>query len=237
MYKSSKGNIKITHLLPILRMTKVIALTADAVDGAKEKFLNAGFDEYVPKPIDKNFLNQVITKLLNDNVPSENKKVINQQSNTLFSDIPSELLDMSKSLDEIKIDPASLNSKNNSEELMNNKNDINYLKANDIDVDSSIELLGGIEDYNDTLDEFMANIKTRKEKLEQYKNNKDMENYAIEVHALKSDSKYLGFTKLAEISLNHEMKSKANDIEYIINNYDELMNELNSILNIINKYL
>ncbi len=217
--------------------TKVIALTADAVDGAKEKFLNAGFDEYIPKPIDKSFLDKVITKLLNDNVPSENKKVINQQSNTLFSDIPSELLDMSKSLDEIKIDTASLNSKNNSEELMNNKNDINYLKANDIDVDSSIELLGSIEDYNDTLDEFMANITTRKEKLEQYKNDKDMKNYAIEVHALKSDSKYLGFTKLAEIALNHEMKSKANDIEYIINNYDELMNELNSILNIINKYL
>lgn len=35
-----------------------------------------------------------------------------------------------------------------------------------------------------------------------------MANYAIEVHALKSDSKYFGFTRLAELALDQEMKSK-----------------------------
>lgn len=44
--------------------TPVIALTADAGDGSREKFLNAGFNEYIPKPINKRLLNEVIDKLL-----------------------------------------------------------------------------------------------------------------------------------------------------------------------------
>ena len=53
-----------------------------------------------------------------------------------------------------------------------------------------------------------------------------MENYAILVHAIKGDSKYLGFTKLAEMSLNHELKAKENDSQYVNDNYDLLINEL-----------
>lgn len=219
--------------------TKVIALTADAVEGAREKFLSAGFDEYVQKPIDKKFLNQVINNLLNDNLVSNYKETNTIQNKELFNDIPSELLDMSKPLDQIKINPDSLRfeEKNNDKELVTNKKDINYLRENDINIDSSIELLGSIDDYNDTLEEFLNNINERITKLEKFKNEKDMENYAIEVHALKSDSKYLGFKKLAELALNHEMKSKENDIDYIINNYDELMSELNRILEIVKKYI
>ena len=43
---------------------KVIALTADAVEGAREKFLKAGFDEYISKPIDRKNLDGVIKKLI-----------------------------------------------------------------------------------------------------------------------------------------------------------------------------
>ena len=64
-----------------------------------------------------------------------------------------------------------------------------------------------------------------------------MGNYAILVHAMKSDSKYLGFTKLAELSLNHEMESKANNLEYIIQNYDELIAEANRIIKVVKEYL
>ena len=63
-----------------------------------------------------------------------------------------------------------------------------------------------------------------------------MPNYAILVHAMKSDSKYLGFTKLAELSFNHEMASKGNDKKYVDDNYEELMNEANRIISLIKKY-
>ena len=114
---------------------------------------------------------------------------------------------------------------------------IDFLKENGVDVDSGIELLGDIETYNDILNEFITNNEERLTKIEKYKNNKDMENYAIEVHALKGDSKYLGFTKLAELALNHQLKSEENNIDYVNNNYEELVEEAKRILSISKEYL
>jgi len=65
----------------------------------------------------------------------------------------------------------------------------------------------------------------------------DMPNYAIAVHALKSDSKYFGFNKLAEMAYNHEMKSKANDEEYVNGNFEELEREFIRITMIVENYL
>ena len=61
--------------------------------------------------------------------------------------------------------------------------------------------------------------------------------YRFDGHALKSDSKYLGFKKLAQLSYNHEFKGKEDNIEYIKNNYDSLMNELNRIIKIVKNYI
>ena len=44
--------------------TKVIVLTANAVNGAKEKYLEAGFDEYLSKPIDVRQLEALLLKTL-----------------------------------------------------------------------------------------------------------------------------------------------------------------------------
>ena len=64
-----------------------------------------------------------------------------------------------------------------------------------------------------------------------------MPNYAIEVHALKSDSKYLGLTKLAELALNHELKSKENDLQYVEEHYQELLEKVEAKKQIIQEYL
>lgn len=42
----------------------IVVLTADVVDNAKEKFISAGFDDYLGKPIDTNLLEGVLLKFL-----------------------------------------------------------------------------------------------------------------------------------------------------------------------------
>ncbi len=44
--------------------TPVIALTANAVVGAKEQYLEAGFDDYLSKPVDYHALEAMILEYL-----------------------------------------------------------------------------------------------------------------------------------------------------------------------------
>ncbi len=174
--------------------TPVIALTADAIQGKSNKYLEVGFDDYLSKPIDKNELNKILSKL--------------------FS-----ITKLEEKVEEV----GSMN--------------MDYLKENGINVDASLELLGDKEMYDDTLKEFISESKERIPRLQMNKEKEDLVNYEIDVHAMKSDSKYLGFTKLAEMSYDHELKAKDNDINYINEHFDELIKEADRILNIVNTYL
>ncbi|MEE3343258.1 MAG: Hpt domain-containing protein [Bacilli bacterium] len=114
--------------------------------------------------------------------------------------------------------------------------DIEFLKSNDIDVDGAIEILGDIDMYNETLKDFLDLSGERLKNIEKYKNEGNLEEYAVEVHAMKGDSKYLGFTKLAELALEHQLKSQDGDMAYVNDNYDDLINEANRVINICNEY-
>lgn len=111
------------------------------------------------------------------------------------------------------------------------------LRSYGVNLESSLELLGDMDMYNDTIKDFYKESETRLKNIKQYKEVGDMSNYAILVHAMKSDSKYLGFTKLAELSYNHEMASKSNDIDYVNEHYDELMKEASKIIDLARKYI
>ena len=115
--------------------------------------------------------------------------------------------------------------------------DRNYLESNGIDVNHALELLGDMEMYNMTINDFMTEIDDKWSRINTYKENEDMENYAIDVHSLKSDCKYLGFMKLADISYQHELKSKENDVEFILNHFSELEEEYYKMYDIAKKYV
>ena len=44
--------------------TPIVALTANALDGDKEKYLAIGMDAYLPKPMDLKELNQVLQNFI-----------------------------------------------------------------------------------------------------------------------------------------------------------------------------
>ncbi len=115
--------------------------------------------------------------------------------------------------------------------------DMKILTMHGVDVEKGLELLGDMEMYNSILNDFLSGYQDRMERIEEYKNASDMQNYAIEVHSLKSDSKYLGFMKLADLAYQHEMNSKAGDITFVINNYQALIIEANKTYNIAKEYM
>ena len=179
----------------------VVILTANAISGMKEKYLEEGFNDYLAKPIDKIELKRVLNHYLSKS--NENLKIIKEEK-------------------EIK---------------ENNNNDINFLEENGIDIKSSLQLLGDIDTYNETVKDFIEENKKRLPQMQNLLKSKNLSEYAVLAHAIKSDSKYLGFTKLAELSLNQELKGKENNYEEITNGLKEYLNEISRITKVIEKYL
>lgn len=108
-----------------------------------------------------------------------------------------------------------------------------YLRRNGVNVDKALELLGDMNMYEVTLKDFLNSIDKKWENIKKYKEEGDLTNYSIEVHSLKSDCKYLGFTKLANISFLHELKSKDGDKEYIDKHFSDLEDAYNVAIKIM----
>lgn len=193
----------------------IVVLTANAIVGARENYLKEGFDDYLSKPINK----QELVRVLKTFIKLDDNTGVEKTIPTVTETQPVETLETLEVEETVK---------NHTKE---------YLVSNGIDVDAGLKFLGDMEMYDDTMREFMEAINDRINKLTTYKNTLDMANYAIEAHALKSDSKYLGFTKLIDLALSHELKAKENDSQYVTDNFDSLMSELNSVLAVIKNYM
>ena len=115
--------------------------------------------------------------------------------------------------------------------------DKTMLINNGIDVNKSLELFGDMEMYDETLSEFLESVDDKVNSLTLYKENSDMHNYAILAHSLKSDARYLGFTKLAELSLQHEIAGKDNNVDFVYSNFDDLIKEVKRIISVVCTYM
>ena len=181
----------------------VVALTANAISGMKERYLSLGFDDYLAKPINKDHLYKVLRKYLTENT-----------------------------------NPLSVHTvKETVSEIPDNTHNREYLESMGVDINHGLELLGDMEMYDMTIAEFYKEFPDKIKKIEEFKNANDMPNYAILVHAMKSDSKYLGFMDLADIAYKHEMASKENNVSFVNENYEQLKREALKIYNITKEYI
>ncbi|MBE6157449.1 MAG: response regulator [Firmicutes bacterium] len=229
--------------------TPVVALTANAITGMKDKYLEAGFDDYLAKPIEKNQLIIVLNKIL-DNKPHNTAATLMSKTKTdLPKDItPAELteeeLSQTQKLRPIKEEVETLDVPTESD-IEVEGNDVStsdetydeaYLRKNGVDMDNALELLGDMEMYNDTLKDYLSEIDNKLEELRGYKESNDMPNYSVLVHSMKSDAKYLGFMKFAEVAYEHELKSKEGNSDFVNGDFARLEEELNKVLKIAKEY-
>lgn len=179
--------------------SKVLALTADAVAGAEEKYVEQGFAGYIAKPFSQDQIKSKLDKLFGSKSQMNETEKIEEKA------------------DDISLDET-------------------YLLNNGIDYKMGLENFSDLATYKGMLMEWIKDADERIMKIKNFKNDRDMKNYAIEVHSLKSDSKYLGFKRLAELAYDHEMKSKEDDEKYIQNNFYDLEAEYNRICSIVKRY-
>lgn len=193
--------------------TPVVALTANAITGMREKYIGDGFDDYLAKPIEKDEMIRVFATLLH---------LKDSQTGELFN--TTEILDVSESVNTSDV--------SFSEQVYNE----DYLRSHGVDIDHALDLLGDMEMYHMTLRDYLEEIDEKLANLKKYLEEKDMENYAILVHSMKSDAKYLGFMSFADIAYQHELKSKEKDFTYCKDHFEELEKELHKFLDIAREY-
>lgn len=115
--------------------------------------------------------------------------------------------------------------------------DSEYLIKNGVDLKQSLELLGDLSFYNETLQAFLEENENRVPQIEKYREECNMPEFAILVHSLKSDAKYLGFNELAELAYEQEVASKANNLEEVNEKFKNLLDAIDKYTKIATTYL
>ncbi len=110
------------------------------------------------------------------------------------------------------------------------------LEKRGVDVKASLEFWGDMESYEENLKELRDSLSSKLDNILYYKNNQDWSNYAILAHSIKSEAKYLGFMKEAEVFLAHELSGKESNGEFINANFEEFKKTVQSIIEVIDEY-
>ena len=218
----------------------IIALTANAVVGAKETYLNAGFDDYLSKPIEVDKLEEKLEKYLPKDIvtwKAKDEPKEGSQDHKPKEDIlefaPSEgaegdgIMEFAPTggdgADDI-LEFAPEESDNSSQRVLSVDEKIGQIREMGISVDDGMTYCAGDKEfYVDMLKEYIDSYEEKSQQLNKLFRTKEWSQYQIYVHALKSTSRTIGANDLSELARSMEEASSKGDGEYIGKYHDKLM--------------
>ena len=163
----------------------IIALTANAVEGTAEMFINEGMNDFVTKPIEM----RVIISKLHKWLPPEK---------------------IEKNRDK-KMNAARLNA-NRDNKASQTTTDISI---EGLDVKRAMEFLGNENLFWSVLKEYYRVIDKKCAMIQEYEQKEQWKEYTVEVHALKSASKQIGALDLAQVAEQMEAAGNAGNAALI----------------------
>ena len=187
--------------------TPVIALTANAVAGAREFYMKEGFQDYLTKPIDADKFESILIKYLPDNIVYMMKK--QTQAGDQGQENEAEIVSLENKLGGIGF---------------NVRNGLKYM-GNDMKL------------YGKVLQDFHLILKEKEDALRDFLKKRDMPGYAIIVHSLKGNARNVGADDLADEAFELEKMSKAGQLEDVEVRSPILFNLMKNIRKDLKAYL
>ena len=187
----------------------IVALTANAVSSAKEMFLSVGFDGFVSKPIELVELERVLKRVLPKSAITYERKPETVQGSL----VETAEVESTKTVGG-EADPFS-----------------EKLAACGVDVSCGIRYSAGDEDfYHVLLEQYVKEASDKLEKMQRFFAEKDLKNYQIVVHALKSTSRTIGNSVLSDHAKELEDAAKAGDYDFIAGHQEAVLGEYRAVV-------
>ena len=199
--------------MPNARDTVFIVLTANAVSGAREQYLDAGFHDYISKPVDGIKLERVVKSYL----PKE-------MVTNISDDSPS--AEEAKTEEETSVNPET------------DKILVKLRRIPNLSVEDGIINCGGEEAFLNVINVFHQTAIQKALDIENSFNSNDIGDYTIRVHALKSASRIIGASVLSNLAKDLEKAGKEGNTDLIQKKTPTLLSmfrELDFKLNVLNK--
>lgn len=180
--------------------TPVIMLTANAIVGAKEEYIEAGFTDYLTKPIRETELLEMILKYLPEELVCEHGgQGIEKSQDAQDMEQPEAGGEGAEPLQRLE-------------------------QLEGLDVKTGLTYCMNEEDfYIEMLQEFLQADKASQ--LKHFLAEEDWDNYRTTVHALKSTSLTIGAAHLSGEAKALEMAAKEGNMDYIRSHHDGVMDE------------
>lgn len=205
----------------------VIALTANAVAGAKEMLIAEGFQDFLSKPVEIASMHRILEKYLPDAkkiYDFEDDATDVQSGEAVHNDHEHEIV-----YEQLQNPQASVNEPGAETAQEDTAADINEKQGT--------LYCGSLEDFEDILKIHYEDYEENSQKIQAFYVSKDWKNYVILVHGLKSSMKSVGIMKLSDMCLELEIAGKENRIDYILKNHDAMMAEYARIHDVIGNRL
>ena len=175
----------------VLVRTVMVALTANAIDGAKEYLIDNGFDYYLSKPLIKDALEEVLQQIMQSGRISCGTQAVDTETSDRDQAGVIPTNDLQRELAQYRIDFNT---------------GLGYCNG-----DTTI--------YYEILNLALETYPEKRQKLQEHYVNKRYSDYMIEVHGLKSSMMILGATDLAAMAEKQEHSLNDGDTGYLNETY------------------
>lgn len=164
------------------RRTVYVALTANAIQGSREYYLNEGFDDYLSKPVDVEKLEALIMQYL--------------PADRLFPAVQGIASDAAEAADDAGdcgADAADDSAGGDADGAFLSR----YRALDGVDVGAALGFCGEPSVLMEAVREFAYGGRGRVEGLGRFLEGGDLKNYTVSVHALKTALRIIGFSGLS----------------------------------------